>query len=77
MSTETLLSEIETFLARTDVQMTETTFGRRATNDGHFISEIRRGRRVWPETAQKVRKFIADYRPGEAASHPPQAGASA
>ena len=62
MSAESpLLTEIDAFLARHDVSLTETAFGLRAVNDGKFVAELRKGRRVWPETAEKVRKFIADY----------------
>jgi hypothetical protein len=38
--------------------MAETTFGRLAVNDGKFVSRLRSGGRVTPETAARVRSFI-------------------
>lgn len=63
-----LLSEIEEFLARTG--MTPTRFSEDAIRDRHFVRQLRKGRRVWPETAEKARSFMAEYRadtPAEAA----------
>jgi hypothetical protein len=57
----TLLDEILTFCAAHG--MAESTFGERALNDKPFVSQLKSGRRVWPETEIKVRKFIAGYRP--------------
>lgn len=66
MSNHHLLADIEAFLATHD--MAESTFGRDAVNDWRFVSDLRGGeekkpRRVWPETEQKVRRFMATYRP--------------
>jgi hypothetical protein len=58
MSQKTLLEEIEEFLSRGDVKTTETAFGIATVNDGKFVGDLRRGRRVWPETADKVRAYI-------------------
>ncbi len=52
-----LLADIEAFLASSGV--TPTAFGREALGDPKFVSDIRNGRRVWPETEQKARAFIA------------------
>lgn len=58
MSTSDLLSEVEAFLERSG--MADSTFGRGAVNDWKFVRDLRGGtRRVWPETAAKVRAFIA------------------
>ncbi|MBV8030180.1 MAG: hypothetical protein JO035_01595 [Betaproteobacteria bacterium] len=38
--------------------MAESTFGRRAVNDGKFVSRLRDGARVTPETLQRVNEFI-------------------
>lgn len=54
-----LLSDIDRFLHRSG--LAETTFGLRAVNDGKFVSGLRKGRRVWPETEARVRDFIASY----------------
>ncbi|HZM35097.1 MAG TPA: hypothetical protein VFC18_11455 [Burkholderiales bacterium] len=38
--------------------MAESTFGRRAVNDGKFVSRLRDGARVTPETLERVNQFI-------------------
>lgn len=48
--------------------MAESTFGREALGDWRLIPEMRgdggrRPRRLWPETEQKVRDFMAAYKP--------------
>lgn len=60
MAKNPLLIEIENFLARQDVETTETAFGIAVMNDGKFVGDLRRGRRVWPDTAEKVRAHIQD-----------------
>lgn len=71
-----LLQEIEAFLSRDDVRITETAFGIAALNDGKFISELRhKDRRVWPETAEKVRAFMENFH--AAANQDRQTGAAA
>lgn len=61
-----LLAEIESYCR--EVGMAETTFGRKALNDGKVVGRLRAGGRVWPETADKVRLFIEQ--------NPPEARAS-
>lgn len=56
---ESLLTEIELFMAAHGLSQWQ--FGQRALGDRRFIKEIRAGRRVWPETASKVRQFMATY----------------
>ena len=58
-----LLPEIERFLSLTG--MTPTRFSQDALADRHFVKQLRNGRRVWPETALKVRNFMAGYRPAD------------
>jgi hypothetical protein len=58
---QALLAEIEAFLKRQKGRISEGTFGTQAVNDGKFVHRIRKGGRVWPETAQKVRDFMAGY----------------
>jgi hypothetical protein len=53
-----LLTEIEAYLARTG--MTAGTFGRRAVNDGKFLRRIRGGGGITTETADRVKRFMAD-----------------
>jgi hypothetical protein len=40
-------------------KIAESTFGRRAVNDGKFVSRLRNGSRVTPETWQRVTDFIS------------------
>lgn len=61
----TLLSEVEAFLAAHEMKPTR--FGDDALGDKHFVKQLRKGRRVWPETEAKVRRHMATYRPGLAA----------
>jgi len=60
-----LLKEIDHFLAETG--MAETTLGKRAVNDGKAVKRLRNGGRMWPETAQKLRDFMAEQQRGAAA----------
>jgi len=52
-----LLGSISDFCRRTG--MAESTFGRRAVNDGKFVARLRDGARVTPETLQRVNLFIS------------------
>src|SRR5258708_3062720 len=42
--------------------MAESTFGRRAVNDGKLVSRLRIGGRVTMETVERVRTFMSEYR---------------
>jgi len=55
-----LLDDIEAFLARTPA-ISATRLGDAALGDRHFVHQLRRGRRVWPETEKKVRGFMAEH----------------
>jgi len=52
-----LLDSITTFCR--DARIAESTFGRLSVNDGKFVSRLRNGSRVTPETWQRVRDFIS------------------
>lgn len=56
-----LIKEIETYCREANLAIT--TFGRKATNDGKFVNRIRNGGRCWPETEEKVRRYIANNPP--------------
>jgi hypothetical protein len=61
-----IIQEIEAFCLAHD--MTESTFGRLALKDWKFVKELRgsedrKPRRLWPETEQTLRHFMATYRP--------------
>ena len=60
MTAEQLLSEISDFCRR--VGMAESTFGRRAVNDGKLVSRLRIGGRVTIETVERVRTFMSEHR---------------
>lgn len=57
-----LLSEIDEFLRSEDIG--EHRFGILATNNGRLVERLRDGGRVWPETEEKVRGFMAARRTG-------------
>ena len=56
MSKDQLLTAVIEFCKK--YKMAESTFGRKAVNDGKFVSRLRTGARVTPETFEKVKKFI-------------------
>jgi SAM-dependent methyltransferase len=56
---ELLLQEIAGFCR--GVGMAESTFGRRAVNDGKFVARLRFGGRVTTHTVERVRLFIARH----------------
>lgn len=55
-----LLSEIEDFLAAEGIG--EHRFGILAASNGRLVERLRAGGRIWPETEQQVRDFIAARR---------------
>src|SRR5262245_10655050 len=64
-----LLDSISEFCRRAN--MAESTFGRRAVNDGKFVSRLRDGARITPETLERVSAFLTT-RGVEAPSTPPE-----
>ena len=66
----TLLGSISKFCQQTG--MAESTFGRRAVNDGKFVSRLRDGARVTPETLQRVNEFITRHGLDGAGEAPPE-----
>ncbi|HEX9184015.1 MAG TPA: hypothetical protein VF876_12225 [Burkholderiales bacterium] len=52
-----LLDSIADFCRRTG--MAESTFGRRAVNDGKFVARLRDGARITPETLERVSTYLA------------------
>lgn len=53
--------EIEAFLERVDMSAAQ--FGIDAMGDKRFVYELRKGRKIGPETIDAVRLFMAAYRP--------------
>jgi hypothetical protein len=66
MEAEVLLHEISDFCRA--ATMAESTFGRRAVNDGKFVGRLRYGGRVTTATVERVRAFIENHRSGARAS---------
>jgi hypothetical protein len=52
-----LLSEIDRFLASENIG--EHRFGILAASNGRLVERLRAGGRVWPETEDQIRAFIA------------------
>src|SRR4029077_6655935 len=59
VTAEQLLNEIADYCRR--VGMAESTFGRRAVNDGKLVSRLRIGGRVTMETVERVGPFMTDH----------------
>lgn len=66
MEAEALLNEISSFCRQ--AEMAESTFGRRAVNDGKFVGRLKYGGKVTEATVDRVRNFINSY--GAAKSEP-------
>ncbi|HEY8554078.1 MAG TPA: hypothetical protein VIL43_06030, partial [Burkholderiales bacterium] len=64
-SSTNLLHEIAAFCR--DTGMAESTFGRRAVNDGKFVARLRFGGKVTTQTEARIRAFIAQHRRNAAA----------
>lgn len=62
-----LLQDIETFLETHKASLSATAFGDSAMGDRHLVRQLRTGRRIWPETEQKIRRFMASYNPADVA----------
>ena len=54
-----LLDSIAQFCQRNGIA--ESTFGRRAVNDGKFVARLRDGARITPETLQRVSNYMGRY----------------
>jgi hypothetical protein len=65
-----LLGSISDFCRRTG--MAESTFGRRAVNDGKFVARLRDGARVTPETLTRVNDFMTKHGAAGAGESPPE-----
>lgn len=62
---KSLISEIDQFLAESG--MPEYRLGWLAVNNRRLVERLRAGGRIWPDTEEKVRAFIASQRQNEAA----------
>jgi hypothetical protein len=59
MNAQELLQEISDYCRQTG--LAESTFGRRAVNDGKLTSRLRNGGRITTETLDRIRNFIATH----------------
>lgn len=55
-----LLSDVTEFLSETG--MGASYFGKMASGNSELVKRLNMGRRVWPETEQKVRAFMRQHR---------------
>lgn len=56
-----LLDDIKAFCSTHDLSIWQ--FGELSMNDKSFVKNLEEGRRMWPETEAKVRRFMATYKP--------------
>lgn len=56
---QNLITEIEQYAGRAN--LAPSTVCERAGQGGRFYSRLLQGGRCWPETAEKIRKFMADH----------------
>jgi len=69
---EQLLAEIDAFMARDDVRIKESTFGRQALNDSKFVRRLRGGMSISVDRFERVRAFIRNYQPRRALAATPE-----
>lgn len=62
--TEKLLSEVNEFLAETGMGVSY--FGKIASGNSELVKRLQAGRRVWPETEDKIRAFMSEQRQARA-----------
>ena len=55
-----LLQEIDTFL-KFNPEVSKTSLGQDALNDPAFYTTLKKGRRCWPETVEKIRDWMKSY----------------
>ena len=62
MKNDEILSQITEFCRQAD--MAESTFGRRAVNDGKLVHRLREGKRITIDTLDRIQAYIAASMPG-------------
>ena len=62
MKNDQILSQIAEFCRQAD--MAESTFGRRAVNDGKLVHRLREGKRITIDTLDRIQAYIAASMPG-------------
>jgi hypothetical protein len=61
MKNDQILAQITEFCRRSD--MAESTFGRRAVNDGKLVARLREGKRITIDTLERIQTYIAASAP--------------
>ena len=56
-----LLDDIKAFCGTHELSIWQ--FGVLSMNDKSFVKNLEDGRRIWPDTEAKVRRFMATYKP--------------
>src|ERR1700749_2591254 len=69
MKNDQLLAQISEYCRQAG--MAESTFGRRAVNDGKLVARLREGKRITTDTLDRIRVFLGDGLPGEGATPTP------
>ncbi|MBN9600237.1 MAG: hypothetical protein J0G28_11260 [Afipia sp.] len=69
MKNDALLAEISGYCR--EVGMAESTFGRRAVNDGKLVQRLREGKRITVDTLDRIKAFLADGAPLPRPPEPP------
>src|SRR3954453_8606075 len=72
MKNQDILSQIAAFCRHAD--MAESTFGRRAVNDGKLVQRLREGKRITIDTLNRIQAYIAASSPDGMAPARPQQG---
>src|ERR1700756_5989041 len=62
MKNDEILAQISEFCRNSD--MAESTFGRRAVNDGKLVHRLREGKRITIDTLDRIQAYIAASTPG-------------
>lgn len=68
MPHDPILPAVESFLSETG--MGPSYFGKRATGNSEVVSRLRDGRRIWPETRDRIVAFMAVERHRRGSSPP-------
>ena len=68
MNAQQLLTEISDYCRQTG--LAESTFGRRAVNDGKLAARLRNGGRITTETLDRIRAFMDSNRTGATLARP-------
>src|ERR1700761_8381948 len=62
MKNDEILAQISEFCRSAD--MAESTFGRRAVNDGKLVARLREGKRITIDTLERIQAYMASSLPG-------------